>query len=238
MSVTNVCPVFTGSFTPSDLKAVYPKGGIAITDSSITTDPVTKKLPVSALTTYIITLQQRNPPLIPNYPIINPGTGKIDIDAQTAADKTFLTNVQNEYCYYEQRYNSALNSFLTLATSVKPEDNALANSVYLPISEQLNVSLNSILQILELLNSTRVKSLTNTLQPAIVTLNSQIASASNSIQAQYALLNSKDAVIETQKEMISYTKEKNEHVMNQIALFTVMNAFAIGGLFAIWRLTK
>jgi hypothetical protein len=80
--------------------------------------------------------------------------------------------------------------------------------------------------------------LTNSLQPKIQQLNATISTTSRQIQEQYALLSSNDAVVETQKQMIVYTKEKNEHVMNQIALFTIMNAFAIGGIFAIWRMSK
>jgi len=237
MSVPNVCPAHIGSFSDSDLSATFPNG-IAVIDANFAPDPTTKKLNVAALTSYIITLQQASPPAIPRYPMINPGTGQIDIDGQNTADAAFLMKVQNEYCFYEQRYKDALNKFLTKAVSTVGADNVKAQTVYLPKAESLNVKLNSILQILELLNSTRIKSLTNDLQPTILTLNSQIASTSDTIQTQYALLNSKDAIIETQNQMMIYTKEKNENVMNQIALFTIMNAFAIGGIYAIWRISK
>jgi hypothetical protein len=44
-----------------------------------------------------------------------------------------------------------------------------------------------------------------------------------------------NATIETQKEMVRYTKEKNEHVLNQLQVFVVLNAFAVGAIFAIYR---
>ena len=65
--------------------------------------------------------------------------------------------------------------------------------------------------------------------------NSQITSASARVQNQYKLLSADNAVMETQKQAMKYTKEKNDAIMNQISLFTIMNAFAIGAIFAIVR---
>ena len=233
MSNTKVCPPYTGSFSVTELGAVFPNG---IATISITPDPTTRKLPVSAVSAHILSLQQSG--IIPNFPIINPGTGELDVNAQSAADVAFLQLVQSEYCFYESRYTGALSTFFTDATSLDVEKVRTAQSVYLPIADSLNLRLNSIFQILEVLNSNRVTNLTNSLQPKIQQLNATISTTSRQIQEQYALLSSNDAVVETQKQMIVYTKEKNEHVMNQIALFTIMNAFAIGGIFAIWRMSK
>jgi len=233
MSSTNICPNNTGTFTDAELEAVFANG---IATSTIEPDSITKKLPDSQLLSHISTLQTSG--AIPNYPMTTTPGGNIDINAQTNADKAFLTKVQNEYCFYQQRYTFALNKFLTKAVSTVTTENDEATNIYLPKSEKLNRKLNSIMQILDKLNSTRVNNLTYTLQPQIDTLNNDIKTTSQQIQTQYALLSSNDAVFETQNQMIVYTKEKNEHVINQIALFTIMNAFAIGGIFAIWRMSK
>jgi hypothetical protein len=55
------------------------------------------------------------------------------------------------------------------------------------------------------------------------------------LKAQYGMLARDNAAIETQKEMVKYTREKNEHIMNQMTVFAVLNGFAIGAVFAIWR---
>jgi hypothetical protein len=49
------------------------------------------------------------------------------------------------------------------------------------------------------------------------------------------MLSKDNAAIETQKEMVKYTREKNEHILNQMTVFAALNAFAIGAVFAIWK---
>ena len=90
------------------------------------------------------------------------------------------------------------------------------------------------MEILGILGDSRTDS-TNQLKSQIASKNADIANISNQIKRQYSLISKDNVMIETQKHMIKYTKEKNEHVMNQIALFTIMNAFAIGAIFAIVR---
>jgi hypothetical protein len=231
MSSVSVCPSVVFANGLNDIRNFSFPRGVATKD--YTPDPSTKKIPISSLQIYIAGLQKQG--LIPNYPIIDPGTGKINISAQVNADANFLAKVQQEYCAYQQRYDFALEKFLTLSVSINTTDNEQAQE-WLPIAEELNLKLKSILEILSLLNSSRVKDLTNTLRPKIDALNSQIDTTSNTIQQQYSLLTKNNAVIETQNQMMVYTKEKNEHVLNQIALFTILNAFVIGGIFTLWRL--
>jgi hypothetical protein len=201
--------------------------GIALTDG---TEPNsdTKKFDVGLLQNHITSLQSQN--IIPMYP--DPS----GIDNQVVKDKAFLAKIQTEYCFYEQRYTYALKKFLDSALSVDPAISANSTD-YLDKCENLNIKLNSILQILDVLNATRISNLAP-LSAQITKSNTEIKTTSDQIQKQYALLSSKNAITETQNQMILYTKEKNNYVLNQIALFTIMNAFAIGGIYAIWRIAK
>ena len=231
------CPASTATYNIAELENYTYAGGIAMGLASITMDPVTKRIPVSVLTAHVQTLQNANPSKVPKYPILFPGTSRINIDAQVGADSAFLNQVKTEYCAYEQRYNFALRQFLTRSTSTDAAQISSANG-FLTACENLNKKINSILEILNLLNSSRVNNLNGEINVDIRNLNLDITNKSQQIEQQYALLSRNNAIVETQKQMLAYTKEKNEYVLNQIGLFTILNAFAIGSIFAIWRVLK
>lgn len=219
-----VCPDSDQKFTISELLAPYPLGGIA--SSTLPIDPTTKKITQSALQNYMAQLQSSGK--IPS------GSGSSP-NAQADKDKLFQMGVQQEYCYYESRYLSSMKSFLDLSTSGNTDDVPAAQN-FLQASKTLNTKINSILELLNLLSSSRIEAM-GKIKAAVDNTNSQITSASQRVQNQYKLLSADNAVMETQKQAVKYTKEKNDAVMNQISLFTIMNAFAIGAIFAIVRNT-
>jgi hypothetical protein len=223
-----VCSNDKVAFTESDLLMPFPNGGIS-TDS-IQPDNNTKKLPQAALQEYIIRLTENG--YIPQTPI-DPGTGLPNSEIMAAQDARFHASIQEEYCFYEPRYLHSMKRFLELSTSMNKNDIPEAKRM-VEISKKLNLKLNSLLEITNMLSDSRTNS-TNSLKSKITSSNNTIESTTKKIQSQYAFLSKDNAVIETQKEMIRYTKEKNESISNQIALFTVMNAFAIGAIYAIAR---
>jgi len=195
-----------------------------IASSTLPVDPTTKKIAQSALQNYMSQLQSSGK--IPS------GSGG-DPNAQADKDKLFHMGLQQEYCYYESRYLSAMKSFLDLSTSGNTDDVPAAKN-FLQASKTLNTQINSILEILNLLSTSRIDSMSK-IKATVDNTNSQITSASARVQNQYKLLSADNAVMETQKQAMKYTKEKNDAIMNQISLFTIMNAFAIGAIFAIVR---
>jgi len=227
LSSPAVCPEGATSFSEADLRSPFPNG---IATDSIQPDVNTKQLPQAALQGHLN--QMKAAGIIPSSPI-NPGTGKADTSAMVSQDSRFHSAIQDEYCYYEPRYLFSMKRFLELSTSMNNNDIPEAKRM-LEISKSLNLKLNSLLEMTNLLSDSRTES-TNTLKSKITTSNDNIASTTKKINSQYSFLSRDNAVIETQKEMIKYTKEKNESITNQIALFTIMNAFAIGAIFAIVR---
>jgi hypothetical protein len=219
-----VCPDSTQKFTISELLAPYPLGGIA--SSTLPIDATTKKISQSALQNYMSQLQSSGK--IPSGSGGNP-------NEQADKDKLFQLGVQQEYCYYESRYLSSMKSFLDLSTSGNTDDVPAAKN-FLQASKTLNTKINSMLELLNLLSSSRIDAM-GKIKAAVDNTNSRISTATAQVQNQYKLLSADNALMETQKQAMKYTKEKNDAIMNQISLFTIMNAFAIGAIFAIVRST-
>jgi hypothetical protein len=141
--------------------------------------------------------------------------------------------VREEFCYYEARYRFALRRFLELATTLDNSNNDAARQM-LNISTQLNQKLNNMLEVMAYITDNRV-SFINSNKTSINTSNAKINQRLNELKNQYGLLSRDNAAIETQKEMVRYTKEKNDYTVNQIALFTSLNALAIAAVYAIYR---
>lgn len=222
-----VCPDINASFDVNTLMQLYPQG---LGTDAIANDPATGRMPIAALQGHIAELQASG--AIPTD-TADPRTQNVNMDVKEANDRAFHKNIQDEYCFYEARYKYAMSQFLKLSTSLNPADVPLAQQMLL-ISQSLNRKINSILEITNILNDSRVES-TNSLKSTVVSSNQEITSTAEQLRRENSFLGRDNLLIETQKEMIKYTKEKNEHVLNQIALFTIMNAFAIGAIFAIWR---
>jgi hypothetical protein len=148
-------------------------------------------------------------------------------------DTKFFAAVRDEYCYYEARYTFALKRFLQLSTSLDNTQNDAAKQM-LNISTQLNQKLNNMLEVMSYITEFRV-GLINSNKDAINDSNRNINDKLAKLKTQYDMLSKDNAIIETQKEMVRYTKEKNDNVLNQLQLFIVLNAFAIGAVFAIYR---
>ena len=55
------------------------------------------------------------------------------------------------------------------------------------------------------------------------------------LQASYAKLNNNDALLETQKEMVRYTEEKNHYTHNRMIVWTALNILALGAIFYVYR---
>ena len=226
LSSPQVCPDSNQVFSLNELLAVYPNG---IATDTIPIDPTTQQMSQTALQSYVNRLLQSGIIPVPG----TPANGAINMSDKASADSRFHAKIQTEYCYYESRYLFAMKKFLSLSTSMNTADVPQAKNMLLA-SKTLNLKVNSILEILGILGDSRTDS-TNQLKSQIASKNADIANISNQIKRQYSLISKDNVMIETQKHMIKYTKEKNEHVMNQIALFTIMNAFAIGAIFAIVR---
>jgi hypothetical protein len=227
--LSNICPNNNqiGTFRESDLTALYPNG---LATDTIPYNTDTKTFTQSALQSYLN--QLRSTGVIKNPPS-DPRTGMIDLEAKAAQDRQLQNNIQLEYCFYEARYMYAMKRFIYLATaldkSLVPEAKRMGE-----YAKSLNLKINSLIELTYLISETRGDSV-NLLKGRISETNNEIQNASNKIKAQYELLSKDNATIETQKEMVRYGKEKNDAILNQIAIFTILNAFVIGSIYAVVR---
>jgi hypothetical protein len=200
------------------------KGGVSTT--SLPVDATTKRISTSALQGYVGNLV---------------GTGQIpgqqtDFDKQMTADKKFYDGLQNEYCFYEARYKTALTQFLTLVAdphgaskdSVAPALNATVD---------LNKRLNSLLEILNYLSNDRAQKV-NSRGPAIDAANDALQKKMDVLSGQQEFIQSSDVRIRTQEEMMRYSSEKSRAMNIQIMFFVVLNVVALGTIVTVYKATK
>jgi hypothetical protein len=227
ISSSDFCPSDSSTYTNAELIKPFVNG---ISPLTFTPDPQTGRVPASQLASHVGKLEQLN--LVPVRQNI-PGTAKTDMDDLVKKDALFFKNVKNEYCYYEARYKYALRTFLKASTSLDNTQNQIARKM-LEISTDLNQRLNNLLEIVSYLTESRIAPI-NSKKDIVNSTNKQINKRLSELANQQALLQRDNAIIETQKEMVKFTQEKNEHILNQISIFVVLNAAAIGAIYAIWR---
>lgn len=231
LSNTDLCPVSTATFSTSQLQESY-SGGIATTN--LTPDPSTNRISPSQLASYVSSLERSG--RVPKHKPVSGSRNsamETDMDRLIEDDTKFFLAVRSEYCYYEARYRFALRRFLELSTSLDNNNNDAAKQM-LSISTQINQKLNNLLEVITYLSEARVSNI-NSNKGKINDTNRKINTRLVELKSQYNLLSRDSAQIETQKEMVKYTKEKNDYIINQITTFTALNAFAIGAVFAIWK---
>ena len=227
ISSSDFCPSDVGTYDETQLTTPFTNG---IAPLTFTPDPDTGRVPYAQLSTHVNKLEQLN--MVPVRTSV-PGTGKTDMDDLVRKDSLFFNRVKSEYCYYESRYKYSLVTFLKSSTSLDNTQNNIARQM-LKISTDLNQRLNNLLEIVAFLTESRMNPI-NSNKDSINMSNKQIAKRIDELNKQQTLLQRDNAIIETQKEMVKYTQEKNEHILNQISTFVILNAAAIGAIFAIWR---
>lgn len=227
ISSSDFCPSDVGTYDETQLTTPFTNG---IAPLTFTPDPDTGRVPYAQLSAHVNKLEQLN--MVPVRTSV-PGTGKTDMDDLVRKDSLFFNRVKSEYCYYESRYKYSLVTFLKSSTSLDNTQNNIARQM-LKISTDLNQRLNNLLEIVAFLTESRMNPI-NSNKDTINMSNKQIAKRIDELNKQQTLLQRDNAIIETQKEMVKYTQEKNEHILNQISTFVILNAAAIGAIFAIWR---
>lgn len=229
----DLCPASAGVFDLTALNLPFTGGTGGIATLNLTPDPNTNRIPTAQLQTYVAQLIANG--TVPNH---TPKAGsrtsmETDMDKLVVDDASFFAAVREEYCYYEARYSFALRRFLQLSTSLDTTQNDAAKQM-LNVSTQLNQKLNNLLEVVSYITEYRV-GLINSNKDSINDTNRGINEKLTQLKNQYGMLSKDNAIVETQKEMVRYTKEKNDNVANQLQLFIVLNAFAIGTVFAIYR---
>ncbi len=171
--------------------------------------------------------------------IITPPTGSTRVldsaevlAGQEAKDRKLIELIRKEYCFYKVRYQAFLQAFLD---SIKPVPVDGGNSEkYLDIVISYNNKLNALVLLVNYIKEVRARYV-NLNTTAFNTLNTELLTAMQNLGPSSALINSNQAVLNTRKEMVRYTKEKNNAITNQISLWASLNIVAIAMIFHLYR---
>lgn len=168
---------------------------------------------------------------------INTGATETDlnvskIDVQTANDKALNARLKAEYCFLRSRYSAYLTAFLD---AIKPGSTDTAKQqALLDILVDLNAKINAFSTLLDEYAKTRAN-IVDARNSALNALNASISRDTTATEPAAKLLANGNAVLNTRNEMIRYTKEKNNSVVNQVSLWAALNIVAIGMIFHLYR---
>jgi hypothetical protein len=224
-----VCSPPNNYYNDADLMRVFSRG---VANENLTPDPVSGRIPVSMLATHVQKLVSSG--VIPRRPTQNlASTQETDMDKLVQVDTEFFERLQREYCHYEQRYRYALKAFLLKATSRVSADNALAQSL-LAKTKILNLRLNSVLEVMNYLAQSRVTEV-NSNKEAINNYNRNINNKLQQLKASYDYLNKENVIVNTQRESVRYTEEKNNYTSSQVGIWAALNVVALATIFYVYR---
>jgi len=224
---TKVCDPPAANYSNTDLMTLFPRG---LATDTLAPDATTGRIPVAQLQAHIQSLEQTG--ILQPRPTVRL-TNETDMDALVAQDARVYQAVQDEYCYYEQRYRYALKKFLTLATSRSTADNTEAQTMIIN-AKMLNLRVNCILELMNYMAQKRVDSV-NTNKRAVNASNASINKKLVDLQAMYERLNKENAIVTTQREMVRYTEEKNNYTTNQFSVWIALNVLALGAIYFVYK---
>lgn len=226
-AATQVCEPPAATYSDTDLMALFPRG---LATDTLAPDATTGRIPVAQLQAHLHSLEQTG--VLQPRPTVRL-SNETDMDALVAQDARVYQAVQDEYCYYEQRYRYALKKFLTLATSRSTADNTAAQAMIIN-AKMLNLRVNCILELMNYMAQKRVDSV-NTNKKAVNESNASINKKLVDLKAMYERLNKENAIVTTQREMVRYTEEKNNHTTNQYGVWIALNALALGTIYYVYK---
>jgi hypothetical protein len=145
------------------------------------------------------------------------------------------TGLNTEYCWYMNRYRSALQLLLdSMASTTTNTEITAQRENLLRHTIEMNARLNALTDLVNIL-ATQEAAKMNTYNTQINALNTAIADKSQTLVASAEFIKNNDSLLTTRKEMLRYTAEKNNHITNQISLWAALNVLAIGTIFTIYR---
>jgi len=235
VSDPNVCPIGQASYTLEEMATLYPNG---IIDDTLIPDAETNRISSTLIGLRIAALANMPTSYVKQRPTAVVGATEdkrieTNMDQLIDNDANMYKSLQEEYCYYEQRYRFGLKRFLELATSRDQGDNGQARSM-LSTTIRLNQRLNAVIEVMNYLAQQRVD-ITNTNKEDINTRNRNINERLEKLKDTKRKLESTGAIIQTQKEMMRYTEEKNNHVANQVSVWVSLNVLALATVFYVYR---
>lgn len=177
MSAPNICPSPPEYYSFTDLMKKF-EGGVA--SDSLIPDESSGRVSAALLASHVQSLQGSG--IIKPRPIrAAAGVQETDTDVLKKQDAELHAKLQQEYCYYEQRYRYALKQFLQKATSRNATDTPEAQKL-LDSTRTLNIRLNSVLEVMNYMTQQRVEminSITSNANMSNASINSKLEKLGN-----------------------------------------------------------
>jgi paraquat-inducible protein B len=170
-----------------------------------------------------------------------PNPDQADPAAYLAKQSTLLTNAKSEYCFYESRYKYALDklftaireNYKTTSTNDTADVQTKINGL-LEKTQKFNKNLNDLIQIMI--------AITDIMMTVNTSMDNEIDSYTRSLnehqrrlQEQGNILNSNQATMKLNKQMVEYTEEKSRYTDNLMKMYSVLNIVAVGLLIYVYK---
>ena len=168
---------------------------------------------------------------------IIPVANSINADAYHATVVKFLDNVNSEFCFYKNRYSTALRLlFAAIREGFNSQNDANKQDVNrkLKIVEQLNTKLNDFTLIVHKI-SKNIRTKSDRLQAEIDKFNTDIEAQRVSLNYQNGIITSGNKEITIRKEMVKFTEEKARNSDNLLKLYSFLNVVVLGLLVYVYK---
>lgn len=165
------------------------------------------------------------------------GKTPISGDALAQQQQAFLTAVKEEYCFYYARYMNALEKLFSAISAAYSQNstNTQKNvNTYLLKTQTLNQKLNDLTQIINAVAENAMSTATSMSQE-IEAYNNKVKELQKKLAEQNAILNSSEATMQLNKQMVKYTEEKARRSDNLLQLYGFLNVVVLGLLVYVYR---
>jgi hypothetical protein len=230
----------TGSIpamTPSEIQQIYPSGILPATMPSMTNGLADE----AWLKNYVNSLQQQGriptPPPANTYqsaPFDSPDKKSV-LAEFSAKENKLQEDLKKEYCFYERRYFSALDSFLqAIADNSLRGQSATTVEGRLAVTVRLNQKVTLLTQITNAISKLRYSS-GLVLQGDIDQVNQNLKARQERLIQQREILVKESAAADLHKRMVDYTTEKARANSNLLTLYGILNLTAVALIYYIAR---
>ena len=165
------------------------------------------------------------------------GSSTVTPDTLAQQQQAFLQAVKAEYCFYHGRYMNALDRLFTAISAAYSNSTSTTQTTvntYLLKTQTLNSRLNDLTQIINAITESSM-SAASTLGADITAMNQKLQAIQTKLQEQNAVLNSSEATMQLNKQMVKYTEEKARRSNNLLQLYGFLNVVALGLLVYVYR---
>lgn len=222
------CPV-ESNIAPNQLSAAFSGGNALLPSSILATDrDGNGMLKSSMLSDWISRLEGAG---------IVPSAKSLTAPAYITKITILLDAAQKEYCYYESRYRAALQYLFAGIHNASVNNSAEAKQLVdtrLQTTQSLNRKVNDLIQIINAITEKMMQSST-TLQDEIKAFTKKLQSQRDKLEGQNRIIQSNDATMRLQKDMVKYSEEKARYTDNLLKMYSFLNIVAFGMLIYIYK---